>query len=458
MVDVLLPRPTPAVITERETVSYDALIERVARRKQFLQSRGISRGVRVLVACNHSLATVENLLALFEMEALQIPNAWQTPQQETETLAATAFAAYLVRDDEVYQFRDPHAPPSTNESRQFPEPPVLGLLSSGSTGTPKLVLRSRFQILAGARIYTQSVGLTSADRILAVLPLEHSYGFHNVVLATMLSGATMILPSMVHPRVALELIHSHNVTVLPAAPIFFDLLVRFAPEGISNFPLRAGISVGTALATRIWQRFTEHFACPLWQSYGTSESGPVALNRNGTPDGERLALGQLCPGVMVSLNPLPDDERASSILVGEILVQSPAVALGYDSSVEGGGRFEGDRFYTGDLGELRDGVLYFRGRIKTLIAAAGHKVDPAEIEQVLLQHPNVGDVAVVGEPDPDGVEQIKAYVVARPPVPAVELIEFCSARLAPFKVPRKIEFRDSLPRNAMGKLQKAQLQ
>ncbi|GIX44072.1 MAG: hypothetical protein KatS3mg130_0480 [Candidatus Sumerlaea sp.] len=79
MVDVLLPRPTPAVITERETVSYDALIERVARRKQFLQSRGISRGARVLVACNHSLATVENLLALFEMEALQIPIAWQTP-------------------------------------------------------------------------------------------------------------------------------------------------------------------------------------------------------------------------------------------------------------------------------------------------------------------------------------------------------------------------------------------
>jgi long-chain acyl-CoA synthetase len=145
---------------------------------------------------------------------------------------------------------------------------------------------------------------------------------------------------------------------------------------------------------------------------------------------------------------------------GELVIESPAVGMGYDSEgdeARSGSRFEGRRFHTGDRVVRERGVFCFRGRLKVFIAAAGHKVDPAEVEQVLLSHPDIADAAVVGHPAGEGREEVKALVVIRRPIEPLALMDFCSRSLAAYKVPRIIEIRDSLPRNAMGKLQREAL-
>jgi len=314
---------------------------------------------------------------------------------------------------------------------------------------------------AGLKIYAESVGLGSSDRVLAVLPLEHSYGFNNVLLATLAAGGAIILPGTAHPRAVAAMARREEARLLPAAPVFFDLLARSAgaDERAALGGLRAAVSVGTALPRRVHTAFCSTFGVPLYQSYGTSESGPVALNKDGVPDGDFVALGAPCPGVTVTLE---DDSghEVSDGVTGEIVIESAAVGLGYETGTDeraGGSRFEGRRFRTGDLATRDGGVLRFRGRIKVLIAAAGHKVDPAEVEQVLLAHPDVADAAVVPHAAGDGREEVKALIVARRTVAPLELTDFCARSLAPYKVPRIIEFRNSLPRNAMGKLQREAL-
>lgn len=233
-------------------------------------------------------------------------------------------------------------------------------------------------------------------------------------------------------------------------------MVRFA-GGVTHSleGVRACVVVGEALSVRIAREFAETFGKSVWQSYGASESGPALINRSDATHGDAVALGCPYPGVEVTLRdehdrPVPEGE------VGDIVVRSPAVALGYTSDQEDSYSFDGDRFFTGDLAVLRDGELYFAGRRKLLLNTAGRKVDPIEVEHVLIRHPKVSDVAVVGRQDGDR-EIVRAVVVPTGSVTAAELMEFCNESLASYKVPRIVEFRTSLPRNDTGKLMRTQL-
>ncbi len=439
----------PAIIlTDGEVCTYAQLAERVAHEVKRWRGEGLQRGDAVIVVARHDLATIVDMLALLELNALLVPVSPDLTAAERESLARETHATWVVEGGATQRLALPACARTDGA--------LLGLLSSGSTGRPKIVLRSREQILAGMTIYAESVELAPSDRILALLPLEHSYGIHNVVLATLGSGVTLILARVPHPRLAMRIILEHRVTLLPAAPVFFELMTKFAGASPPQLPLRAAISVGTALARRIAVHFRAAFGVSLWQSYGTSESGPVALAKRGTPHGDFLALGQICPNVRVRiLNDagieLPPGE------VGEMVIDSPAVALGYLGPNDGASRFVGRSFFTGDLGFFRDGELFFAGRRKLLIAAAGHKVDPLEIENVLKEHPSIHDAAVLGIPDDHGIEQITAFICAADGLTHQDVLEHCAQRLAPWKVPRVIHFRDSLPRNPMGKLLREKL-
>lgn len=247
-----------------------------------------------------------------------------------------------------------------------------------------------------------------------------------------------------------------GVTVLSSTPTFLDLMVRFS-DGVTDelAGVRTCVATGEPLSRRIALGFAETFGKILWNNYGSCEMGPATLNRSNTAHGDAIALGRPYPGIEVTLRdehdcPVPEGE------VGEIVVRSPAVGLGYASGQEGARPFDGDRFFTGDLGVLRDGELYFAGRQKQLLNTAGRKVDPIEVEHILLRHPMVTDAAVVGHQDGDR-EVVRAVVVAAGSLTAGELMEFCNESLASYKVPRIIEFRSSLPRNDTGKLMRTQL-
>ncbi|MBX7244281.1 MAG: AMP-binding protein [Candidatus Sumerlaeaceae bacterium] len=429
-------------------VAYADLPQKVASRAAAFRDAGVS--ARVVLPCVSDTETLVSALALLELGCTIIPISADSPEAELGSLAQNCAARWIVRCSTATAVTGDVPTASTPEA-------ALGLLSSGSTGRPKLVLRSTDHVRAAMDVYIRSVALAAEDKVMAVVPLEHSYGFANVFLSSLQQGATIVFPGTAHPRAVVEAARRDGVTLFPGAPLFFDLMAKFAKPGDAGLPgVRACISVGTALATRIHAAFTAAFNVPLWQSYGASEAGPVCVNKTGEPDGEMLALGEPCDGVEIQIlgedgNPVPDGAE------GEIVVVSPAVGIGYDGPTDGASRIEPGRFYTGDIGCMRNGTLFFRGRRKLLVAAAGNKVDPQEVENVLLLHPKIADAAVVPHREEDGREFVKAIVVLREPAEVVEISEFCASRLAAFKIPRVFEFRDSLPRNTLGKLQREKL-
>ena len=446
----------PAIIDATGTVTYSALAARVAARAAEIGAAG----PRALLRCRRDLATIVDALALLSLERAVLPHSDAATHTEIDALEATFDAA--------------------------PRDAALALPSSGSTGAPKLVLKSAEQIRASTEIFARSVALDDADRVLALVPFEHAYGFVCVMLGTLARGATLVLPASddprhpPHPRAILETIRRERVTLFPASPQFFDLLARFEAAGVARaasnsavldadvrqsdrpsagaapLPLRAAISVGAALPRRVHASFTALFDVPLWQSYGASEAGPVCLNTRGDAGGEFLALGTPCDGVDVSIRALDAEDP-----VGEIVVRSPAVGIGYagpDGVVAsvGESRIEGGRFFTGDLGGREGDTIFFAGRRKLFIAVSGRKVDPHEVEEALRAHPRIADAAVVAHAD-GGREIVKALVVPRGPLDPIDAIDHCARRLAAHKVPRVIELRDALPRNELGKLQREQL-
>ncbi len=440
------------------------VLEAVATRRVDFPSAGLLPGARVLIVCHSQAETVFDALALRDCSVVPVSSGLTVG--ERQALAQRFGLEAIVELGNVTATGEP-GPESTIVDHG--ETPVLGLLSSGSTGSPKLVWRNAQQVRAAGSIFRKSLGLTADDCIMAVIPLEHSYGYQNLMLAAL--GAIeesgddcstddelvrLAFPRTHHPRSVARCAEPSGTTIFPGAPAFLDMMTRMVePEGLAK-SVRICLSVGTALSTRIHRDFTQHFGVPLWQSYGASEAGPVCLNRDGGVFGDLMDLGAVCDGVVVRIVDkdgvdLPDGEE------GELIIESPAVGMRYEGNHDGASRILPGFFHSGDLGIREGGRLRFSGRRKLLISVAGNKVDPLEVEEVLRLHPDVEDVAVVAALGEDAREWVKALVVPRKQMSALNLMDFCSQKLAAYKVPRLIEFRSELPRNSMGKLQRDKL-
>jgi long-chain acyl-CoA synthetase len=430
----------------RET-TYRELVAAARAARTELEARGLRRGDRVALACRRDAGTVAQALALLEAGCPVMPASAELTDAERAGVCAAFGARWIGAGG-------PGAPPKAKPARV--EDLAQALLSSGSTGAPKIVLRTRAQVEAGVRIHSTTVGLRPDDRVLGLVPLSHSYGFNSVMLGALRAGACVVLPDSTHPRSVARIAESAGVTLLPGPAIFFDMLNRFLQSaGPALRSVRACIAVGDITSAATHTAFTRSFGVPLWQSYGASEAGPVLLNTTGTADAAgQLALGT--PYREVEVEIAGAGGPAGDGVVGEIAVRSPAVAAGYQGAGDGASRIEAGRFWSGDLGVRRGGTVFFAGRAKLLIATAGRKVDPIEVERVLLAHPAVRDAAVYPHREGDR-EIVAALVVADREVSAGALIDFCAVSLSPYKVPRLIGFRDALPRNAAGKLERGKL-
>jgi long-chain acyl-CoA synthetase len=431
------------------SVDYIGLAARVAAARAGFVAEGLATADRVMLDCRQTVDTIVCALALLQHECAVLPMAAEALGAELAPVRERFAPHWLVRDGQIARGGADTAPPWDDRIVR----PLQALLSGGSSGHPKIVLRSAAQVEAGVRIFATAATLTAADRLLLLAPLQHSFGFNSVMLAGLSVGAEVVLPGTTHPRAIVRVIEETGTTVVAAPPHYFDLMHRFAERRPSTLgDVRVCISVGDALPHTVHAAFVATFGVALWQSYGASEAGPVLLNRSGVAAADTLALGQPYPEVEVELcdeagNAVPDGE------VGEIVVRSPAVGLGYLGEHDGGTRIAGDRCFTGDLGARRGGEVHFAGRQKVLIVRAGRKIDPGEIERVLRRHPDVADAAVRSTSD----GSLQALIVAVRAVPAADLVEHCARSLQPHKVPRIIEFRRSLPRDAAGKLKRSQL-
>ena len=317
--------------------------------------------------------------------------------------------------------------------------------------------RTHGQCAAEAGLY-KSLGLTHEDRIFSAIPMFHTWGMGACLFGSAVSGATMVIledpqPFLLNRRRALELIEREQATFFPGVPFNFRLMAE-APAGADLSSLRLCFSAGTALPRPSFEAFGERFGLLVRQLYGSTETGMITANMSDDPVATFESVGQPVPGVRVEI--VDDDGAAATVgESGEVTVMSPAASSGYAGADEASRvAFREGRYFTGDLGRLdEDGLLYLEGRKKLLIELGGYKVDPIEVQDVISAHPCVSDVIVVGVGgETEGEETVKAVVVPSGECDEGELISFCRERLANFKVPRMIEFRDEIPKSSLGKI------
>ncbi len=352
----------------------------------------------------------------------------------------------------------------------FDSAPKIDLLyqySSGSTGRPKRVSRTQANLWHEVENFTATTKVTPSDRILCLVPLFHAHGLGNCLLAATYTGATLVLlepvlrkgkpvevPFVFRRARVLELIEQEGITILPGVPYIFGTLAETPPETPANLStLRLCFSAGNFLSRETFDRFQQRFGILVRQLYGCTEAGSVAINLEA---GEAIApnsVGLPLQNIEVKIvseqgQDLPPDA------IGEVVIYSPSLTCGYHNQPElNRDAFRNGAFLTGDLGKKdSQGRLYITGRKKIFIDTGGRKVDPLEIEDILIDHPKIKEAVVVGTKGSHEGELIKAVVVSHDHCEEQEILSYCRGRLADFKVPRIIDFRDEIPKSPLGKV------
>jgi HIP---CoA ligase len=326
------------------------------------------------------------------------------------------------------------------------------LFTSGTTGRSKGAMSAHRQALDVARAWAGCARLTSADRYLIVNPFFHSFGYKAGILACLLTGATIVPQLVFDPGQAMRLIEEMRITVFPGAPTIYSSILDHPERDARDLSsLRLAVTGAAAVPVALVERMRAELTFDeVLTAYGLTEAVVVTMCRPGD-DRHTVATtsGRATAGFEVRIADGGNEP-------GEILLRGPNVMLGYlDDQAATAEAIDADGWlHTGDVGVLDDrGHLTITDRLKDMYICGGFNVYPAEVEQVLTRHPAVAEAVVIGVPDDRLGEVGKAFVVRRPgaePAPA-ELIEFCRASLANYKVPRQVEFRTDLPRNPAGK-------
>jgi long-chain acyl-CoA synthetase len=336
------------------------------------------------------------------------------------------------------------------------------LMTAGTGARPKPAMLTHGGMLANQAQIQQHAGgaLRSSDVALGVIPLHHVYGLNVVLLLTLRAGGSVVLVERFDPASALETIANHGVTVVAGVPAMWRDWLALPGPSDAFAGVRLAISGAAALGAPVAAAFRERFGLTIHEGYGLTEASP-AVTSSVPPPGAGTAvkdgsIGVPLPGVELRLVDADGQDTLAGD-PGEIWVRGPNVFAGYwgDPEATRAALSDDGWLRTGDVAVADDdGWLTIVDRAKDVINVSGFNVFPAEVEEVIAQHPAVAEVAVVGVPHPHSGETVKAYVVLRPGQSVEEdaVIEFCAARLARYKCPTKVTFVDQLPHGATGKL------
>ena len=466
-------------------MSYQQLEERASCWRGGLQSAGIGVGDRLVIVSGNDETFVLAYLASLGVGAAAVPLNPQSPAAElAREVDAVGPAAAIVAPelqpvwdsaisamDSVPAFIDlallERSEPASITSVPSDTPAVL-LFTSGTAGMPKPAVLTHGNLDASLRaMLTVPVDLLDADHVvLAVIPLFHVFGLNTVVNLGLLIGATLVLDEFRSAQQVGELVARHKVTVLGGPPTLWLVLARSGQTRPEQFQsLALALSGAAKLAPAVHGEVEQALGIKLSEGYGLTETSAVVATAIGT-DAPVGSVGRLLGGVEARLV----DADGGDVLVGDpgqLWVRGPMISPGYfeRDSVTGDETIveisDADGWLkTGDVAVVDDeGNLAIVDRLKDLVIVSGFNVYPGEVEVVLKAHPTVAEAAITGEPDPATGERLLAHVVAEEgqKINDEELLEHCRQQLARYKVPRRIEMRDSLPQGLGGKIRRHEL-
>jgi len=488
-------RPTkPAILFKEEKITFSELNTLSNRLANRLLKAGVKKGDRVVLLFQNCPEFCVAYFAILKMGAIGVildvrlsPVELEAIFQETEVTAVItsvrqkafvdrvkkmvpSLQHIVVTGAEGGEIRGWHSyeeiiEKESSERVSIPlqeEDESLYLYTSGTTGRPKGVVLTNDHLTYFPETLRRAVFMSEQDTYGLVLPISHIAG--PCILNLMAEcGMSVCLIDEMKPKKILDAIQTRRITYLSGPPSIFQLILNIPYwERYDCSSLRAVSMMGTVVPEQLMRESRERYPHlqPV-QGYGATEFSPL-LTMTHLKDAPRkmASAGKTAP--RAELNIIGLDGREVGIgQIGEIIARGPQIMKGYFKNPDATAKkIKNGWYYTGDLGRFdEDGYLYILGRADDMVISGGLNVYPSEVETVLLNHPKVQEAAAVGIPDANRGQVIKAVVVLKHGETATrqEILAFCKERLASFKMPRQLEFKDSLPKSSSGKIAKRQL-
>ncbi len=475
-----------AIRTDRETLSYRDVVTLSARMAHLLETADVRPEERVIIALPDGPAFVGALFGILRRGAVVVT---VNPDLPTETIgyffeytrARAAFVAsaranvfarataalrsapqLFVVDEEAFDARLSALPPTYEPFPSHRDDAAIWLFSGGTTGRPKAVVQTNRSYANTTELYGRGVlQLTPDDITMAVPKLFFGYAMGSNLFFPFSAGASCVLfPGRSTPDEVFAQIQRHRPTVLINVPTMVHQMVDHPGAAAQDLScLRLATSAGEALPAELYERWRRTFGVELLDGLGTAEMWHIFLsNRPGqvVPG----TLGHVVSGFEVKLCD-EDGHEVADGEVGALWVKGQSRAIAYwqrmDDTLHA---FRGEWYVSGDmLRKNPDDTFVYCGRSDDMLKVSGKWLAPGELENCLLQHPAVREVAVVGVKDGAGLVKPCAFVVADAPSPAlgVELQTFARSRLEPYKYPREVQFVEDLPRTHLGKVDRGKL-
>jgi long-chain acyl-CoA synthetase len=422
---------------------------------------GALRAGAVIVPMNVMLKAREVEFYLRDSRAKALI-CWHDCAAETDDAVADLSVARLVAEPEMLsEMLAVTAPVTGAEHREADDTAVI-LYTSGTTGRPKGAQLTHANVGTNAGVVCDLLGADEHDVLLGALPLFHAFGQICALNVTVRLGAMLTLLARFDPELVLETIERDQVTVFQGVPTMYSKLLQHpARESVDVSSLRLCISGGAALPVEVLHEFERAFGCVVLEGYGLSEATAVAAFNHRDRPRRPGSIGTPVAGVEMRI---VDENRApvGPDAVGEIAIRGNNVMKGYLGQPEATAEVIDDQgwLYTGDIGQVdEEGRYYIVDRKKDLIIRGGYNVYPREIEEVLYEHPDVREAAVIGIPDIDLGQEVGAAVSLNPGAETTEseLRDYVKATVAAYKYPRRVWFLDELPKGPTGKILKREI-
>ncbi len=478
-----------AIIHGGRRITYADLCDSIQRLAGGLTSLGVQRGNRVVLLLENSPEFIISFFAITKVRAIAVPLNVQYKEKELtnyirdskpKIIIASRHIIPLLKEiefltnnkecavigvpdgeDGVYSYTHliKENLPLNGTVDLLPQDEALCQYTSGSTGKSKRIIRTHFNLVSEAENFCSTVNMTGNDKILCVVPLFHAHGLGNCMLASNYAKATLVILEDFNRRRVLKTIQEEQITVFPGVPFMFNMLAETTLRyEMTLSSLRLCFSAGGPLTHRTVQKFYEKYGIFVRQLYGSTETGSVSINLDEYTSNTVESVGLPMRNVEVEIFGAKG-EILKSTEIGNIGIRSPAMIKGYS----GLGKLNKDSFhdgyfFPGDLGKQDNrGNLSITGRKTLFINTGGNKVDPSEIEMLLVTHPKVEEVVVVGVKSNYGEDNIKAVIVPNGQCDEREIVEFCKGKISDFKIPRIVELRKEIPKSPLGKVLKKYL-
>src|SRR5687767_3071696 len=374
-----------------------------------------------------------------------------------------ALSAVVNFDDEIQATRDLSPDVELPEIRITKEDEAIIIYTSGTTGKPKGCLLTHGNVIANARQITEWLKISSADRLLTIMPLFHMNAVSVTTMSALYAGGSTVISPKFSASRFWKIISDFQITSFGSVATMLSMLLTTYPEGVpvglKTDQLRFAMCGSAPVPAEVMKKFEETFNCPVIEGYGLSES---TCRSTFNPPDERRRAGSCGMTIGNEMKVFDDDDReVPDGELGEIVLRGENILKGYFKNPDANERaFRGGWFHTGDVGYRdEEGFFYIADRKSDMIIRGGENIYPREIDELLFSHPSIQTAAVIGVPDDLYGEEVAAFVVLKKGEKASEedLINFCKAHLADYKCPKTFRFVEDIPKGPTGKLLKREL-